>query len=195
MWLALALLFATSVTLLITADSFGPAATAGTTGPATLVLPPQSVVPQTPRPVVVEAPRPVVAAAAKPAEPEVPVAMLDDAPPRSSIRSDALARWYVEPSVSPPPRTAEAPAAPSPLAPVTIAAIAGQTGQDPKAGVKPPEGDARPTRKPKDAKAELPGKRLKRTANARTCGSQGRFSDLLRRLKIGSRCTTKRSAA
>jgi hypothetical protein len=185
MWLGLALLFATSVTLLITADSFGPAATAGTTGPATLVQPPQ--------PVVAETPRPVVAAAAKPAEPEVPVAMLDDAPPRSSIRPDALARWYVEPSVSPPPRTAETPATPLPLASAMAATAAGQVGQDSKAAIKPPERDARPARKPRDSNAQLPAKR--RTANARACGSQSRFSDLLRRLKLGSRCTTRRSAA
>ncbi len=67
MWLALALLFAIGAILSVTADSFGPAATAETTGPATLV----------------EAPQPVVAASAKPAEPEVPVAMLDDVPPKT----------------------------------------------------------------------------------------------------------------
>ena len=184
MWLALALLFALGVTLSITADSFGPTATPEATGPATLA--------QAPQPVVAETPRPVVAAAAKPAEPEVPVAMLDDAPPRSSIRSDALARWYVEPGASPPTRAAEAPVAPLPLAAATAATIAGQPAQDSKAGIKPPEGDARPTRKPKDSNAQLAGKR--RTANARSCGS-GRFSDLLRRLNIGSRCSTKRSAA
>ena len=72
MWLALALLFAIAAILSVTADSFWPAATAETTGPATLV----------------EAPQPVVAASAKPAEPEVPVAMLDDVPPRS-----ATSRW------------------------------------------------------------------------------------------------------
>jgi hypothetical protein len=193
MWLALALLFATSVTLLITADSFGPTATAGTTAPLTLVQPPQSAVAETPRPVVVETPRPNVAVAAKPAEPEVPVAMLDDAPPRSSIRPDALARWYVEPSVSPPPRTAEPPAAPLPLAPAMAATTAGQVAQDSRAGVRSPDSDARPARKPRDSNAQLPAKR--RTANARTCGSQSRFSDLLRRLNIGSRCTTRRSAA
>jgi len=103
-WLALALLFAIGVTLSFTADSFGPTATAETTGPATLVETPQPAVAETTRPVVIETPRPVVAADAKPAEPEVPVAMLDDAPPRSSIRSDALARWYAEPSASPPTR-------------------------------------------------------------------------------------------
>jgi hypothetical protein len=83
MWLALALLFAIGVTLSITADSFGPAATAETTGPATSV----------------EAPQTVVAASAKPAEPEVPVAMLDDVPPKPTIGSEALARWFVEPGV------------------------------------------------------------------------------------------------
>ena len=175
MWLALALLFAIGVTLSITADSFGPAATAETTGPATLV----------------EAPQPVVAANAKPAEPEVPVAMLDDVPPKPAIRSEALARWFVEPGASPATRAAEAPVAPSPLAPVTT--IAGQPGQNSKAGIKPLEGDARPTRKPKDSNAELPGKR--RTANARACGSGSRFSDLLRRLNLTSRCSTRRSAA
>ncbi len=176
MWLALALLFAIGVTLSITADSFGPAATAGTTGPATSV----------------EAPQTVVAASAKPAEPEVPVAMLDDVPPKPTIGSEALARWFVEPGASPATRAAEAPVAPLPLA---TAAIAGQPGQDSKAGIKPLEGDARPTRKPKDSKAELPGKRLKRTANARACGSPSRFSDLLRRLNLASRCSTRRSAA
>ena len=193
MWLALALLFALGVTLSVTADSYGPSATAQTTGSATLVQPPQPVLAATARPVVIDTPRPVVTAAAKPAEPEVPVAMLDDAPPRSSIRSDALARWYVEPGASPATRATETPVAPLPLAPATTAAIAGQPGRDSKAGIKPPEGDARPIRKPKDSNAQLPGKR--RTANARTCGSQSRFSDLLRRLNLGSRCPTKRSAA
>lgn len=192
MWLALALLFALGVTLSVTADSYGPSATASTTGSATLVQPPQPVVAETTRPVVVETPRPIVAAAAKPAEPEVPVAMLDDAPPRSSIRSDALARWYVESGASQAPRTAEAPVAPLPLAAATAVAIAGQPGQDSRAGIKSGS-DARPARKPRDSHAQLPGKR--RTANARACGSQGRFSDLLRRLNIGSRCSTKRSAA
>ena len=176
-WLALALLFAIGATLSVIADSFGPAATAETTAPATPV----------------EAPQPVVVASAKPAEPEVPVAMLDDAPPRSSIRSDALARWYVEPGASPATRAAKAPVAPLPPAPATTATIAGQPRQDSKAGIKPLEGDARPTRKPKDSNAQLPGKR--RTANARACGSPGRFSDLLRRLNLASRCSTRRSAA
>ena len=193
MWLALALLFAIGVTLSITADSFGPTATAETTGPATLVETPQPAVAETTRPVVIETPRPVVAADAKPAEPEVPVAMLDDAPPRSSIRPDALSRWYVESGASQAPRTAEAPIAPLPLAAAAAAAIAGQPGQNSRAGIKPPEGDARSTRKPKDSNAQMSGKR--RTASARSCGSQGRFSDLLRKLNIGSRCTTKRSAA
>jgi hypothetical protein len=177
MWLALAVLFAIGITLSITADSFGPTATAETTPPANLA----------------EAPQPVVAASAKPAEPEVPVAMLDDVPPRPTIGSEALARWYVEPGASPATRAAEAPVAPLPPAPATTATIAGQPGQDSKAGIKPLEGDARPTRKPKDSNAQLPGKR--RTANARACGSPGRFSDLLRKLNLASRCSTKRSAA
>ena len=177
MWLALALLFAMGVTLSITADSFGPAATAETTGLATSV----------------ETPKPVVAANAKPAEPEVPVAMLDDVPPKPATRSEVLARWIVEPSVSPTTRAAEAPVAPLPLAPATTATISVQPGQDSKAGIKPLEGDARPTRKPKDSNAQLPGKR--RTANARACGSPSRFSDLLRRLNLASRCSTRRSAA
>jgi hypothetical protein len=177
MWLALAVLFAIGITLSITADSFGPTATAETTPPATLA----------------EAPQPVVAASAKPAEPEVPVAMLDDVPPRPTIGSEALARWYVEPGASPATRAAEAPVAPLPPAPATTATIAGPPGQDSKAGIKPLEGDARPTRKPKDSNAQLPGKR--RTANARACGSPGRFSDLLRKLNLASRCSTKRSAA
>jgi hypothetical protein len=177
MWLALALLFAIGITLSITADSFGPTATAETTGPATSV----------------EAPQPVVAANAKPAEPEVPVAMLDDVPPKPTIGSEALARWFVEPGASPATRAAKAPVAPLPPAPATTATIAGQPGQDSKAGIKPLEGDARPTRKPKDSNAQLPGKR--RTANARACGSPSRFSDLLRRLNLASRCSTRRSAA
>src|SRR6476661_10737877 len=150
MWLALALLFAIGAILSVTADTFWPAATAETTtAPAT----------------VVEAPQPVVVASAKPAEPEVPVAMLDDVLPRSAVSSEALARWFVAPGAPPAPRAAEALLAPSPLAPATTATLAGQPGQDSKAGIKPLEGDARPTRKPKDSNAELPGKR--RTANAR----------------------------
>ena len=178
MWLAFTLLFAIII-LSITAYSFGPAATAETTGPATSV----------------EAPQPVVAANAQPVQPEVPVAMLDDVPLKPSIGSEAFARWIVEPGASPATRMAEAPVAPFPLAPATTTIIAGQPGQDSKAGIKPLEGDARPTKKPKGSKAELPGKRLKRTANARACGSPSVFTDLLRRLNLASRCSTKRSAA
>ncbi len=176
MWLALASLFAIGAILSVTADSFGPAATAETTGPATLV----------------EAPQPVVAASAKPAEPEVPVAMLDDVPPRSAVSPEALARWFVAPGAPPAPRAAEALLTPLPLAPAT-ATIARQPGQDSKAGIKPLEGDARPARKPKDSNAQMPVKR--RTANAKACGSPSRFTDLLRRLNLASRCPTRRSAA
>jgi hypothetical protein len=178
MWLAFTLLFAIII-LSITAYSFGPAATAETTGPATSV----------------EAPQPVVAANAKPAEPEVPVAMLEDVPLKPTIGSDAFARWIVEPSTSAATRVAEAPVAPLPLAPATTTIIAGQPGQDSKAGIKPLEGNARLARKPKESKAALPGKRLKRTANARACGSPNIFTDLLRRLNLASRCPTRRSAA
>ena len=179
-WLALALLFAIGATLSVIADSFGPAATTETTAPATPV----------------EVPQPVVAASAKPAEPEVPVAILDDVPPKdvppkSAVSPEALARWFVAPGAPPPPRAAEALLAPLPIAPATT--LAGQPGQDSRAAIKPVEGDAPPTRKPKDSNAELPGKR--RTANARACGSPGRFSDLLRRLNLVSRCSTRRSAA
>src|SRR6188474_3376509 len=117
MWLALASLFATGAILSITADSFGPAATAEATAPATPV----------------EAPQPVVAASAKPAEPEVPVVILDDVPPKdvppkSAVSPEALARWFVEPGASLAPRAAEALLAPLPLAPATT--LAGQPGQD-----------------------------------------------------------------
>ena len=171
-WLALALLFAIGATLSVIADSFGPAATAETTAPATPV----------------EAPQPVVVASAKPAEPEVPVAMLDDVPPRLAAGNEALARWFVAPQS---PRAAETLLTPLPLAPATT--IASRPGQDSQAVIKPPEGDARPIRKPKDSNAQLPTKR--RMANARACGSQSRFSDLLRRLNLASRCATRRSAA
>jgi hypothetical protein len=175
LWLALALLFAIGAILSVTADTFWPAATAETTGPAT----------------VVEAPQPAVAARAKPAEPEVPVAMLDDVPPRPAVGNEALARWFVAPGAPPPTRVAEGLLAPSPLAPAKT--LAGQPGQDSKPDIKPLEGDARPARKPKDSNAQLPAR--KRMANARACGSQSRFSDLLRRLNLASRCATRRSAA
>jgi hypothetical protein len=177
MWLALALLFAIGAILSVTADTFWPAATAETTAPAT----------------VVEAPQPVVAARAKPAEPEVPVAMLDDVPPRPAVGNEALARWFVAPGAPPPTRAAEALLTPLPLTPATTTTFASQPGQDSKAGIKPLEGDARPIRRPKDSNAQLPAKR--RTANARACGSPSRFSDLLRRLNLASRCSTRRSAA
>jgi hypothetical protein len=182
MWLALASLFATGATLSIVADSFGPAATAETMGSATLVEPPQ----------------PVAAASAKPAEPEVPVAMLDDVPPRPAtpgpaIGSEALARWFVAPGAPPAPRATEALLAPMPLAPATTATLALQPGQNSTAGTKPPEGDARPTRKPRDSNAQLRPKR--RTANTRACGSPSRFSDLLRQLNLLPRCSTRRPAA
>ena len=171
LWLALALLFAIGVTLSIIADSFGPAATTETTDPAPLM----------------EASQPVVAASAKPAEPEVPVVMLDDVPPRPAIGSEALARWFVAPGTPPAAATL---LTPLPLAPART--IAGPPGQDSKADAKPPEAAARPTRKPRDSNAQLPPKR--RTANARACGSPSRFSDLLRRLNLASRCSTRRSA-
>ena len=177
MWLAFTLLFAVII-LSFTAYSFGPAATAETTGAATSV----------------EAPQPVVAANAKPVQPEVPVAMLDNAPLKPTIGSESFARWIVEPGGSPATHAAEAPLAPLPLAPATTT-IAGLPGQDSKAGIKPPEGGARPTRKPKASKAELAGKRLKRTANTRACGSPNIFTDLFRRLNLASRCSARRSAA
>jgi hypothetical protein len=173
-WLALALLFAIGVTLSFTADSFGPAATAETTPPAPTTQ--------------MEATQAVFAASVRPAEPDVPVAMLDDVPPRPAVGSEALARWFVAPSAPP---AAEALLTPLPLAPAKT--LAGQPGQDSKAGIKPLEGNARPTRRPKDSNAQLPAKR--RTANARACGSPSRFSDLLRRLNLASRCATRRSAA
>jgi hypothetical protein len=83
MWLAFTLLFAI-ITLSITAYSFGPAATAETAGPATLV----------------EAPQPVVAATAKPAQPEAPVALLEDVPLKPTIGYEAFARWVAEPDPS-----------------------------------------------------------------------------------------------
>ena len=175
MWLALALLFAIAAILSVTADSFWPAATAETTGPATLV----------------EAPQPVVAASAKPVQPEVPVAMLDDVPPRSAVSPEALARWFVAPGAPPAPRAAEALLTPLPLAPA--ATITRQPEKDSNAGIKPLEADARPARKPKDSNAQMPVKR--RTANAKACGSPSRFTDLLRRLNLASRCPTRRSAA
>ena len=178
MWLALALLFAVGATLSVIADSFGPAATTETTAPATLVAAPQPVLAASSKP----------AEPAKPAEPEVPVVILDDVPPKSAVSPEALARWFVAPGTPP---AAEALLRPSPLAPATT--IAGRPGQDPKAGIKPLEGDARPARKPRDSNAQMPGKR--RTANARACGSQSRFSDLLRRLNLAARCPTRRSAA
>ncbi len=182
MWLALASLFATGATLSIVADSFGPAATAETTGSATLV----------------EAPQPVAAASAKPAEPEVPVAMLDDVPPRPAtprpaVGSEALDRWFVAPGAPPTPRATEALLAPTPLAPATTATLALQPGQTTTAGTKPPEAAARPTRTPRDSNAQLPPKR--RTANARACGSPSRFTDLLRQLNLLPRCSTRRPAA
>jgi hypothetical protein len=178
MWLAFTLLFAI-ITLSITAYSFGPAATAETAGPAT----------------VVEAPQPVVAATAKPAQPEIPVAMLDDVSLKPTIGSEAFARWIPEPGASAATGAAEAPVAPLPLAAATTTIIAGHPGRDAKAGIKPLEGNARPARRLKDSKAELPGKRSKPTANARACGSTGPFTDLLRRLNLTSRCSTRRSAA
>src|SRR6185436_3938719 len=128
-WLALALLFAIGATLSVIADSFGPAATAETTAPATLV----------------EAPQPVVAASAKPAEPEVPVVILDDVPPKSAVSPEALARWFVVPGTPP---AAEALLAPVPLAPART--IAGPPGRDSKADAKPQEADTRPARKPQN---------------------------------------------
>jgi hypothetical protein len=181
MWLALALLFAIGATLSVIADSFGPTATAPTTAPTATA---ETTAPAT----FVEAPQPVVAMSEKPASPEVPVVILDDAPSKSAVSPEALARWFVAPGTPP---AAEALLRPSPLAPATT--IAARPGQEPKADVKPLEGDARPARKPRDSNAQMPGKR--RTANARACGSQSRFSDLLRRLNLTSRCPTRRSAA
>jgi hypothetical protein len=183
-WLALALLFAIGVTLSFTADSFGPTATAETTAPA----------PATP----MEATQPVFAASVKPAEPDVPVAMLDDVPPRPvarpAIRAEAPARWLVEAGTSPSPRTADALIAPYPIAPATTVAMAGKPAPDVKSESKSSEAaDARPARKPQNSNAQMPARR--RTANARACGSSSRWTDLLRRLHLASRCANRRSAA
>jgi hypothetical protein len=175
MWLALALLFAIGMTLSVIADSFGPAATAATTAP----------------PAPIEAPQPVIEASATPAAPstpEVPVAMLDDVPQKSAVTPEALARWFVAPGAPP---VAETLLTPSPLAPATT--IAARPGPDARAAVPLPEADARPVRKPRDSHAQLPVKR--RTANTKGCGSQSRFTDLLRTLNLASRCPARRSAA
>jgi hypothetical protein len=175
-WLALTLLFAATFTLSIAVGSFRPAAT--TTDPDTAVA----------------ATPPIVTANATPAQPGVPVVLLDDVPPKPAGGSQALARWIVDPNALPATRATEK-TVPSPPAPATTASIAGQPSQDSKAGLQPPEGSARLNRTPQDSKAELPGKRLKRTASARGCGSaSGRFADLMRRLHIAPRCTARRSA-
>jgi hypothetical protein len=181
-WLALALLFAIGVTLSMTAGAFRPAATAEVTEPGA----------------VLEATASVVAANATPARQQVPVAPLDDVPPlKPTIGTEQLARGIVEPGAVPSPRAAEAMVVPSPLAPATTATVASQARQDSRADVKPVEGDAQPTRKPKDSKAEPPAKNLKRTASARACPSAApsRFADLLRRLNLAPRCAARRSAA
>jgi hypothetical protein len=181
-WLALALLFATGVTLSMTAGAFRPAATAEATEPAAAL----------------EATQSVVTANATPAQQQVPVAPLDDVPAlKPTTGTEPLARRIVEPSALPAPRAAEAAVVPSPLAPATTATAASQPWQDSGAGIKPVAGEAQPTRKPKDSKAEPPAKHLKRTANARACTSAApsRFADLLRRLNLAPRCATRRSAA
>ena len=177
MWLALALLFAIGAILSVTADTFWPAATAETTAPAT----------------VVEAPQPVVAARAKPAEPEVPVAMLDDVPPRPAVGNEALARWFVAPGAPPPTRVAEALLAPLPLAPATTTPCRAartrlQSGHQ-------AAGRRRPANQKAQRQQRATARQARRTANARACGSPSRFSDLLRRLNLASRCSTRRSAA
>jgi len=167
MWLGLTLLFAMSVTLSITAGAFRPATTVEATESAAAA----------------KATHPNDTANMTPAQPEVPVALLDDVPPRPAIAPEALARWIVDPSASPATRAAE-----TAVPPATTATIAGQPWQDSKAGIRPPEGEAPSTQKP--------GKRLKGTANTRACGSPpGRFADLLRRLNLAPRCTNRRSAA
>ncbi len=181
--LALALLFALGVTLSFTADSFGPTAAVETIAPA------------------VETPQPVMMAAVRPAEPEVPVAMLDDVPPRPlerpaatpAVRQEAPSRWFVEPGTAPSPRTADALIAPFPFAPATTVAMAARPAPDSGPEVKPPEPDARTARKPHNSNAQLPARR--RTANARSCGSSSRWTDLLRKLNLASRCPARRSAA
>ncbi|MGB8402289.1 hypothetical protein [Bradyrhizobium sp.] len=181
-WLALALLFAISVTLSMTAGAFRPAATAEATEPAAAL----------------EATQSVVTATATPAQQQVPVAPLDDVPPlKPAIGTEQLARGIPEPSALPAPRVVEAAVVPSPLAPAMSATVTSQPWQDSTARIKPVEGDAQPIRKSKDSKAEPLGKHLKRTANARACTSAApsRFADLLRRLNLAPRCATRRSAA
>jgi hypothetical protein len=71
--------------------------------------------------------------------------------------------------------------------------MAGKPAPDAKADIKPSEADALPARKPQNSNARMTAKR--RTANARTCASSSRWTDLLRRLNLASRCSTRRSAA
>jgi hypothetical protein len=186
-WLALALLFAIGVTLSFTADSFGPSATAETTATAPAVQ--------------MDAPQPIFAASVKPAEPDVPVAMLDDVPPRPAatpaakpvVSAETPARWFVETGTSPSPRTANALIAPYPFAPATTVAVASKPAPETRAEAKSPEAaEIRPTKRPQNSNAQMPARR--RAANARACGSSSRWTDLLRRLNLASRCPARRSA-
>jgi len=182
MWLALALLFAISATLSLTAGAFRQTATMEATDPATTQ----------------EAARPADIAITTPAPQGVPVAFLDDVPPLKPTQgAELIARWSAEPGPSPEPRAVERTTLLPPLSPATTGSIASQPRQDSRSVTKPPETDAQPSRKPKDSNAELPDKHSKRATNARACASAApsRFADLLRRLNLAPRCAPRRSAA
>ena len=181
MWLALALLFAIGATLSIIADSFGPAATAETTAPATLV----------------EAPQPVVAANAKPAEPEVPVAMLDDVPPRPVHRDRPLALKRLLAGSSHPaqrrrrgrPRRCSRPCHSLQQRPRPLPANPGKT---------PKRASSR--RKPTPGQPESPGQQRATASQEANGQRQGMrlakpvFGSVAT-IEFASRCSTRRSAA
>jgi len=169
-WLASALLLATSATLSMTVGTFRSAAT-------------------------IEAAQSDVTATATPAQRETAMAPLDDVVLTPAIEPKAPPREMIDPDASLAPRAADLTVVPSPPVAAMTATNASQPRQDAKPDVKLIEPGAQPTRKPNGSRAEPPGRRVKQTARACASPPSNRFAQLLQRLNRSPRCPAKRTAA
>ncbi len=160
-WLALALLAATSAAVSMTAGAFRPAITVAAT-PAEMAAAPV----------------------------DVAVQPVDDGAPRTTIQPEALLRALINSDSSHAPPGADPPAEPPLAAPVTVAPPARGAWQDRNAGPTPTEAGALLARKPRDSKAEPPGKHSKATANAKGCQTTTGLAELLRKFNLSPRCPT-----
>jgi len=171
-WLALATLAIVSTIFSMTAGLLRPTSTAGALQPAAIVE-------------------------ATPVQRDVAAEFVDDFNLKPTIGLEALARENIDPNTSTASRAADPAPAQPPPAPAMVATVPVQPWQDSKAGMKPAEANAHPAGKPKDVRAELPGKHAKNVANAKGCApaSSNGIANWWRKLNPSTRCQAKRTAA